>query len=265
MAARAMAHSAGRQPGKDGASRKSPGRTRFTGVLLILLTAIPAVLCYLAFTARLPFDRENYREYRAAGPCPAHATAQVREDCLSTWQYTVVKTVIKNHGKTRSYEAILKNEGSWRGVAELEGERPLFERLKPGDQVAATVWRGDIVVLSRDGVEQNTADVPRGELQGDAAMGTLAALVAAQMLVFGAVRLARPRSFEPFTWDPYGGRFLVTVFGVCFGVAPLATWMGIPWWLVPPAVLVLCAAVMLYPPMRRRPAARWPEDGHKAV
>ncbi|MFB7791331.1 hypothetical protein ACFC0R_13650 [Streptomyces sp. NPDC056086] len=176
---------------------------------------------------------------------------------------TVVKTE-ETGTRTHSYKATLKNEGSWRGIVLFKDQGPLSERLEPGDQVTATLWRRHIVGLSKDGVQQNTTDVPRDELQMKAALGTLAALLAAQMLVFGAVRLVRPRSAEPFTWDPYGARILVTIFGACFGVGFLALMVGVPWWFVPPAVPVVCAAVMLYP-MRRRPAVLWPEDRHKAA
>ncbi|GED89032.1 hypothetical protein TNCT6_61170 [Streptomyces sp. 6-11-2] len=264
MTARAMAHSAGRQPNKDSASRKSPGRTRFTGVVLILMSSALAVLCYLAFTAWLPSNGEQLQGYRAAGPCPAQATAQVQENCLSTWQITVVKTE-ETGTRFHLYEATLKDEDSWQGVVSFTDQRPLSERLEPGDQVTATLWRRHIVVLDKDGVEQNTSDVPRDELQMNAALGMLAALLAAQMLVFGAVRLVRPGSHEPFTWDPYGARILLTIFGACFGVGLLALWVGIPWWFVPPAVLVACAAVTLYPPMRRRPPTLWPEERRKAA
>lgn len=264
MTARTMAHSAGRQPNRDSASRKSPGRTRFTGVLLILLAAVPAVLSCLAFTAWLPSSGEQLRGYRAAEPCPARATAQVRKNCLSTWQITVVKTEVTGT-RYHSYKVTLKDEGSWQGAVDLNHERPLFERLKPGDQVTATLWRRTIVGLGKDGVEQNTVDVPRDELQMYAALGTLVGLLAAQMLVFGAVRLVRPRSCEPFTWESYGWRILVTIFVASFAVGMPAMWLGIPWWWVPPAIPVVCAAVMLYPPMRRRPPEVWPEDRRTAV
>ncbi|MFF0110522.1 hypothetical protein [Streptomyces hirsutus] len=36
---------AGRPPSEGRAGRRSPGRTRFTGVLLIVLSLIPAAAC----------------------------------------------------------------------------------------------------------------------------------------------------------------------------------------------------------------------------
>ncbi|GAA4948990.1 hypothetical protein GCM10023238_14150 [Streptomyces heliomycini] len=124
---------------------------------------------------------------------------------------------------------------------------PLLERLESGDRVEAIAWRGDIVVLGKDGVRQNTSEAPRDELQMNAAVGVLAGLVAAQLFVFGAVRLAGPRDHEPFTWDPYGRRLLLTITAVCFGVGLPAVWTGIPWWTVPAVAVpvVGCAAVLL--------------------
>ncbi|MCX4643600.1 hypothetical protein [Streptomyces sp. NBC_01446] len=256
--ARATAQSVGGLPGKGGARRRTPGWTRFMGVLLILLALISAVLCYIAFSWWLPSDRDRYRDYVAAEPCPARATAQMRKDCLSTWHFTVVKTVIKNGGRTSTYKATLKDGHSWQGVVDFGDPGPLLERLETGDRVTATVWRRDIVVLSKDGVRQDSSEAPRDELQMNAAMGMLAAFFAAQALAFGAVRLVVPRAYAPFTWDPYGRRLLFTSIAVCFGVGLPAVWIGIPWWTVPALGLpaMACAAVLMYPRLERTTAGR---------
>lgn len=96
--------------------RRAPGWTRFMGVLLILVSLISAVLCYIAFSWWLPSDRDRYRDYVAAEPCPARATAT---DCLSTWHLTVVKREIKDAGRTTTYKATLKGEDAWQGVVDF--------------------------------------------------------------------------------------------------------------------------------------------------
>ncbi|MFE6808183.1 hypothetical protein ACFVEN_42040 [Streptomyces sp. NPDC057681] len=233
-------------PDKDGARRRSPGRIRSTGVLLILLALISAVLCYIAFSWWLPSDRDRYRDYVAAEPCPDRATAT---DCLSTWHLTVVKREIKNAGRTSTYKATLKDGDSWQGVVDFGDPGPLLEHLKPGDKVTATAWRRDIVVLSKDGVRQNSSEAPRDEIQMNAAVGMLAGLVAAQVFAFGAVRLVSPRDHAPFTWNPYGRRMLISSAAVCFGLGLPAAWTGIPWWIVLAVGLpaMACAAVLMYP------------------
>ncbi|MFJ8824852.1 hypothetical protein ACIREE_24095 [Streptomyces sp. NPDC102467] len=245
---RARANGRGQPPGKG---RRSTGRVRFTGVLLILAAVISVVLCWLAFTAWLPSDRDRYQDYRAAEPCPARATEQerARTDCLGSRPFTVVRTVIKDGGRNATYEATLKDGTSWQGVVDFGDPGPLLDELKPGDRVTATVWRRDIVVLGKGGVRQNSSAAPRDELQMNAAMGMGAALLAAEALVFGAVRLVRPRDLAPFTWEPYGRRLLITIVVVCFGVGLPAVWTGLPWWTVPAAglPLMLGAAVLCNP------------------
>ncbi|MFF5974038.1 hypothetical protein ACFY7C_21180 [Streptomyces sp. NPDC012769] len=211
-----------------GAGRRSLGRVRLMGALLILLSLIPAAASYAVFRRWLPSDQNRYQDYRAAEPCSAPAIEKEQTDCLSTWRLTVEKTVNKTGGKASSYEATLTDQDSWRGNVSFGDPGPLLERLKSGDQVTATIWRRDIVVLSQDGVRQNTSEAPRDEVQMNAALGMIAALVAAQLVVFGAVRLVRPRDHEPFTWKPYGRRLIIISAAVCFAVGLSAVWIGIP-------------------------------------
>ncbi|MFI9810456.1 hypothetical protein ACIHEJ_40380 [Streptomyces sp. NPDC052301] len=254
--ATATAHSTGSTTQKKSdAGRGAPGRPRFVGALLILLSVIAAALCFIAFAEWLPSDRGRFRDYQAAQPCPAHATEQVRveKDCLSTWRYTVVETVVKSGGKSSTYRATLKGGATLRRVADFGDPGPLLETLEPGDKVTGIIWRRTIMALSKDGVRQDTSEAPRDEIQMNAAFGLMAGLLAALTFVFGAVRLVRPRAPEPFTWDPYGRRMLITVVSVCFGTGLLTVWTGIPWPVVPAVTvpLVACVAGVMYRGLRR--------------
>ncbi|MFI5630801.1 hypothetical protein ACIA8E_15795 [Streptomyces sp. NPDC051664] len=228
-------------------------------MLLILLSLISAAACYLVFAWWLPSDSERYKDYRAAEPCSSRAMRQGRTDCLSTWHLTVVKTAVdKAVGRSVANEATLTYQDSWRGTVSFGNPGPLLRRLKPGDRVTATAWRHDIVVLSKDGVGQNTSEAPRDEIQMNAAVGVLAALFAAQAFVFGAVRLASPRDYEPFIWDPYGKQLLITSTAASFGVGLPAAWIGIPWWAVPVIAVpaVVCATEITHHRLRRNAAGR---------
>ncbi|MFF3313051.1 hypothetical protein [Streptomyces sp. NPDC002952] len=152
-----------------------------------------------------------------------------------------MEKTVNETGKSSRYEAVLTDEDSWRGTVNFGDAGPLLERLRPGDRVRATAWRGHIRVLGKDGVKQDTSAAPRDEVQMNAAVGVLAGLFAAQLFLFGAMRLARPRDYKPFTWDPYGRALLFITTGACFGVGLTAVWIGIPWWTVPAVSVPLVA------------------------
>ncbi|MGW5495784.1 hypothetical protein [Streptomyces olivaceoviridis] len=254
MAERAWA-TAGRKGSPD---RKPVSRVRLVGVALVVLSLTGAVLSYLTFTVWVPGRQERYEHYRAAEPCPAQAAAQevAAQDCLVTWHFTVTKAESTFTGKVTVYEATLRDKGgdSRQRTVRFGDSGPLFDKLRRGDEVTATGWRGAIVVLSKDGVRQNTSDAPRDEHPGNVALGVLLALLAAQSLVFGAVRLARPTAYAPLVWEPYGRWLVFTDICVGVGVGAASVWLHIPWWTVLVTVPVAVCAVMARLVRRQRRA-----------
>jgi hypothetical protein len=207
------------------------------GVLLVVLSLVPAVGGFLVLTSWLPSDIKRYREYTAAEPCPAGTVAAAGEDCVRTYAFTVEKTEIDSDGRSTSYTATLTMGPSWRSTVDFVGPDPVLEVLEPGDRVSGTVWRRQIMTLSKGGLRQDTAEAPRDDPQMIVAMGTFLGLLAALGLVFGAVRVVRPRDFAPFGWRPYG-KILVIVSGAgCVVVGLPAVWLGWPSWIVPAVVL----------------------------
>ncbi|MFD9410863.1 hypothetical protein ACFWBN_28100 [Streptomyces sp. NPDC059989] len=216
-------------------------RARLAGAALIVLSLLPALLCVAAFAVQVPYDTERYRDYTAAVPCPADLPVRARQNCLRTVPFTVEKAQVDER-KRPSYVATLSGAPFWNGTLDFGDPGPLLEQLRPGDQVTGTVWRGDITALAKDSVRQDSADAPRDEAQMMAGLGTLAGLVAALGLWFGAVRLTpRPRGHEPYTWRSLGKPLLITISVLCAAVAFGALLLGIPWWVVPTVAVPLAA------------------------
>ncbi|MFM9456400.1 hypothetical protein [Streptomyces europaeiscabiei] len=208
------------------------------GATLLTLSLAPLLACILVFAVWLPQDMNRYEEYGAAEPCGADAPAKEWEDCLRTVSFTVDSTR-NTSSRNGGYRAALSGAPLWNRTVEFGGPDPLLERLRPGDRVTGTVWRGDITALSRGGVRQSTSGEPRDEPQMTAAIGTFAGLLAALGFWLGAMRLTRPHDRETFTWAQYGKPLLIALLIACCGVGLPFVWLGLPWWLVPAVVVPL--------------------------
>lgn len=237
-------------------------RTRLRGALLLPLSLIPAVAAYFVLTVWLPHDIARYRDYVRAEPCAAGTSAREHEDCLREATFTVEGTKIKDGGRSSVYEATLSGAPFWNGVLSFGDATPLLSRLEPGDRVTGTVWRGDVMSLSRHGVRQSSADEPRDEPQMIAALGTWAGLLSALGLATGSAHLAGARTFP---WRGFGKPLLITVSIACPVVGLLSVWWGLPWWITPALLVPLLTytawELHRYPQRRPRPTAPGPPDG----
>lgn len=213
------------------------GRNLLAGALLILASLAAALICSLVFTAWLPSDQARYREYEAAEACPARAVVPRSEDCLRKVAFTVEST----DDRIKNLRATLLGPEPFPKMIVLFGDPgPVLSELQHGDRITGTMWRGDVVMIAQGDVQQSSSDAPRDEIQMPAAVGTFAGLLAALALMFGAVRLARPRNPGFFTWRPYG-KWLVIVTGVsCTVMGLCSVWAGFPW----PVVPTVCGAVV---------------------
>ncbi|WP_329141819.1 hypothetical protein OIU91_00250 [Streptomyces sp. NBC_01456] len=212
-------------------------RNRLVGVLLIITSLAAALVCSLVFTTWLPGDQARYREYQAADACPGRAVVPRSEDCLRKVDFTVESTDdrIKHLSAT-----LLGPEPFPRMHVSFGDPGPVLSELQHGKKVTGTMWRGDVVAIARGDVGQASSDAPRDEIQAPAAAGTCAGLLAALALMFGVVRLTRPRDPGFFTWRPYGKWLVMVTGGSCALVGLVSVWAGFPW----PTVPAVCGAVV---------------------
>ncbi|MDN3022602.1 hypothetical protein [Streptomyces sp. S.PB5] len=237
--------------GVSGTEPRSAARVRGAGLLLVLLSLVPALGGYLVLSVWVPSDMERRQDYLAAEPClgpaetetetEAGARAEAAEDCVLTVAFVVERTKNDKRGKGSSYTATLSSS-VWNGTVSFGDPDPVLERLVPGDRVTGTVWRGQVMTVGKGELRQNTSDAPRDEPQFGVGVGTFLELVAALGLWFGAVRIVRPRDVAPLTWRPLG-RTLLIVTGIAgLVVALVSVWIGVPYWVVP-GVLVAIVGV----------------------
>ncbi|MDQ1036584.1 hypothetical protein QFZ75_003000 [Streptomyces sp. V3I8] len=223
----------------DRPSSPLPGtaRGRPAGAALIILSLAAALACSFVFAVWLPEDRALYREYQGAGACPVRAVPPRSQDCLRQIAFTVKST----RSTPKRMRATLTGPEPFPTVVVPFGDSgPVLSGLQREDRVTGTVWRGAVVVVAAGNARQSSSDAPRDEPQMPAAIGTFAGLLAALALVFGAVRLVRPRDPGLFTWRPYGKLLLIVTGVACVAVGLATVWTGLPWLLVPTA----CGAVV---------------------
>ncbi|MFJ3881618.1 hypothetical protein ACIPW5_29750 [Streptomyces sp. NPDC090077] len=217
-----------------------PGE-RGIGALLLLVSLIPATVCWFVFAVQLPSDTGRLRDYTAAPPCAAGSAVQQGERCVRAVPFTV-EEVRLNGGRGQRFTVTLTGGPSWRGKLHFGGPGPLLERLGPGDRVTGTVWQGAVMALAVGDVRQETAEEPRDEAQILAGFGTYTGLAAALGLWFGAARLTgRRRLYERHTWRGLGRPLLIAMAAICLAVAVTSYVLGIPWWAVPVVPTLLSA------------------------
>ncbi|MEU9383365.1 hypothetical protein AB0D38_21295 [Streptomyces sp. NPDC048279] len=213
---------------------------RIIGVLLLTGSLVAAVACCYLAAVMLPTTLDQYREYQAAEACPDSPPAGAR-NCVFTVTFTVWNTVIDDGGRATHYQATLFGPSGRADVVDFGDPGPVLRKLRPGDRVSGTVWRGHVTRLAAHGQEQGTADEPRDEPQMYAGLAVTVGLLAVLSLWFGVVRLLRPRDPEPYTWRPMGRWLLGTVLAAGLVWAYVALWLHIPWQAVPPVAVALTA------------------------
>ncbi|MEV6553192.1 hypothetical protein AB0M57_31485 [Streptomyces sp. NPDC051597] len=203
--------------------------TRLLGLVMITVSLALAAGCVLTFTDWLPANVTRYKAYRGAERCPADSTPERWwEDCLREIELNIVDTVVHRGGKGSEYRATVDSK-RFHGKLDFGDPGPLLDTLEEGDKAVGTVWRGDIVALTKGRIRQKTSDEPRDEPQMIAAVGAGLGLLTVPGLVIGAARLVAPRHSGPLAWGRSGKRLFFATLAVTFGVGLPAVWLGFPW------------------------------------
>ncbi|MHC0432193.1 hypothetical protein ACX6XY_18690 [Streptomyces sp. O3] len=145
------------------------------------------------------------RAFLAAAPCDRSlwdvlgvgAGSGERRDCLWVDAFTVDSAGTEPSGKSTRYYAKLVDSTGWGQRVTFSDRDPVFDRLSEGGRVEGTVWRGDVVRVSVDGVADATKANPVGKPLGVMMWGGFLVLGGALALIAGGWGLARPESFVP--------------------------------------------------------------------
>ncbi|WP_137993905.1 MerC domain-containing protein [Streptomyces vilmorinianum] len=208
---------------KARAQRREDRRTRVKGALSLAGGVVLVLFSLVLVLGVRPGQVAEERAFRTAVPCDAAAaggaaaTGDRREDCLRTEEATVQKVRIETAGKSTYREARLLGPGPVTGKVDFGETRPLLERLRPGDEVQAVVWRGEVVELTAWGVRQTTTAHPVGDALDVSTAAVMASAAGVVALGFGwwAIRRRPP---APAHWAGLGV-LLVALF-VVIGVQP---------------------------------------------
>ncbi|MFH9393112.1 hypothetical protein [Streptomyces sp. NPDC017413] len=152
------------------------------GVVLAAVVGSVMLLASAVLFALLPGQLSEARDFRAARPCAElGGSAAENGDCLAERPATVLGTEARRRGKGHARWVTLDpGRGSEPFHVRLRGERPVWEKLAPGDRVTVSSWRGRTVQVVAGEARQDAIDRP-----GPGAIVRLA--VALALLIVGCV------------------------------------------------------------------------------
>ncbi|MEU4492926.1 hypothetical protein AB0F96_05550 [Streptomyces sp. NPDC023998] len=222
-------------------------KIRVKGMLALCAGAVSFLAGIWLLVAGLPQAMAEEHDFKAATPCPASVVAS-RADCLRAAWFTVDEVRISK-GRGSSYSAQLSGPADWSGRIDFDGEKPLLRRLHPGDRVAGTVWRGDIVAVFALGTGQRTSAHPVGGPLYAAGFGVALIMAGGQGLFAARWWLKRPeeclnRTPAPLTaagWSALGLGCYAIVLTFWLLSFDAQVWLLLVSWLV--AAMPLCCVL----------------------
>ncbi|MFG2334321.1 hypothetical protein ACGFMM_32625 [Streptomyces sp. NPDC048604] len=142
-------------------------RLRIRAVLIGLAGSAALVAGTLLFT-RLPHAVAEERAFRAASACRGTVTG----DCQRAAWFTV-DSVRVHRGKSPGGWVEVSGSDEAAGEVRLSGVSAFLDQVSPGDRVAGTIWRGEIIALWEGESGQRTYAYPEGAAQGSAGGGII--------------------------------------------------------------------------------------------
>lgn len=166
----------------------------------LLSGAVSLLIGILLIGVMLPQAVAEEADFRAAAPCPPATTTQWT-DCVQAAWFTVEDVELRK-GRGATSSVMLAGPPAWSGRADFESENPLLRRLLPGEQVAGTVWRGEIVAVSAQRRSQRTSAHPVGDSLLVAGLGVALALAGGLGLYAARWWIRRPHDCVHRTPSP---------------------------------------------------------------
>lgn len=219
-------------------------KVRRRGMLALFAGAASLLAGVWLLVAVLPSSLAEERAFKAAAPCLSSVTAP-RTDCLQATWFTI-DDIRMRKGRGSSSSAHLSGPPAWSGRVDFASENPLLRRLHPGEQVAGTVWLGEVVTISAQGTRQWTSAHPVGDPLLTAGSCLVFVLAGGLGVFAGRWWVKRPQDCVHGNPAPLATAGW-SVLGLCSYAIVLMLWLraqDAPVWLLP--VLWLIAALPVF-------------------
>lgn len=148
-----------RGTGGAGDRDRTRRRLRLQG-WLAAVAGVAALVAGAVVLVAVPGAVADERAFVSAHHCEGPDVVPGEECVRSVW--LTVDDVHVQRGRSSKGWVEGSADGGWRGRADFEGVRPFLSEVRPGDRVAATLWRGDPVLLWQGSDRQSTSRHPAG-------------------------------------------------------------------------------------------------------